>query len=211
MHKGVNFACCRFMSSTVLTERGSRKRGRFVLGGLHSSAKALNILKVSVKDVKRDCGVQTFQPRGCLCPSGAGWVAGWGEAEWGSCADLRQQAGPADSRPRLRDRRGSQPAHHPGPHMADPGLLRPHWRGNSGEHLHFVLLPLPNLVSHASNSVSRKGWIGCARASTPRKNSFDCHLCKEEQLQQHTHTHIHRWTLTHTAPSWAFAWRDLWM
>lgn len=85
-----------------------------------------------------------FLNRGCiinrrLCATGAGWVVGWREAERSSCADLCKQAGPADSRPSLRDRRGSQPAHHPRSHVADPVLLRPHRRGDSGEHMSCVV------------------------------------------------------------------------
>ena len=71
-----------------------------------------------------------------LCPAcspGAGRAAGRGEAERRSSADLRQQAGPADRRPRVRDRRRPQPAHHPGPRVADPVLLCPHGRGDPGE------------------------------------------------------------------------------
>lgn len=45
MHSSVTFVGFRFMSSTVLTGRGSRKRGRFVLN-LHSSTKALNVFNV---------------------------------------------------------------------------------------------------------------------------------------------------------------------
>lgn len=55
-------------------------------------------------------------------------------------------------------------------------------------------LRLRDLFPHvmALYFASRKGWIGCARASTPRKNSFDCGLSEEEQqLQQHTHAHWH--------------------
>lgn len=118
----------RFMSSTALTGRGSRRRVRLVLDRVHSSTEALNIFNVFfflTSAVKHDYGV---------C-SGAGGAAGRGEAERGPGPHLRQQAGPADGRPCLRDRRGAQPAHHPRPHLADPGVLRPLGRGHPGQHL----------------------------------------------------------------------------
>lgn len=145
-----------------------------------------------------------FLNRGCiinrrLCATGAGWVVGWREAERSSCADLCKQAGPADSRPSLRDRRGSQPAHHPRSHVADPVLLRPHRRGDSGEHMSCVVffyfcfyVPFFS-SSHVLLSLKftfRRVWIGSASLSTPRKNSFaSSHLLLRRNSSTHTHTY----------------------
>lgn len=63
----------------------------------------------------------------CAFVAGAGRAAGRGEAERRPRADLCKQAGPADCSSGLGDRRGSQPAHHPGSDVADPVLFRPHW------------------------------------------------------------------------------------
>ena len=145
-----------------------------------------------------------FNEQMFVCVAGARWVVGWREAERRPCTDLCEQAGFADSRPGLRDRRGSQSAHHPGSHVADPVLLRPHWRGDSGERTSWVFF-FSFFLSFFSSShhfcclkyYSRRAWIGSARASTPRRNSFASSLLPLRRMSSSTHT------LTHIAPSWA--------
>lgn len=87
--------------------------------------------------------------------SGAGWAVGGGEAERRSRADLCKQAGLADGCAGFRDRRGSQPAHHPRPHLANPVVLCSHRGGDPGvcqsarcSH------PLPPLIISFAGSVS---------------------------------------------------------
>lgn len=69
-------------------------------------------------------------------------ATGWGETQWRTCFDLCQQARPADGGSGLWDRRGPEPAHHSGPHVANPILLRSYRRGSSSEFisLHYLFI-----------------------------------------------------------------------
>lgn len=139
-----------------------------------------------------------------VCIAGAGRVVGWREAERRSCADLRKQAGPADGRPGLWNRRGPQSAHHSGSHVANPVLLCPHWWGDSGERtswafpffafvLTYSLLLTPLLF--LLNSLSGGHELGVQERQLQEKIASLLVFYYSGGKQQQQHTHIHWYTL----------------